>query len=80
MKKISKEEKKHMIPLLEDEVSKYGKAKLCHICNQTFNTNQKVNITITLRKLEIIVIIQVIIEVQHILYVIEDIEYKTIYQ
>ena len=70
MKKISKEEKKHMIPLLEDELSKQGKAKLCHICNQTFHTNKKVIITITLRKLEIVVIIQIIIEVQHILYVI----------
>ena len=39
--KISKEEKKDMIPLSEDELSKHEKAKLCHICNQTFNTNKK---------------------------------------
>ena len=38
--KISKEEKEDMIPLSEDELSKHEKAKLCHLCTQTFNTKK----------------------------------------
>ena len=44
-KEILNEEKKDMIPLTDDEKIKYEESKQCYLCEQPFNTKNKVNIT-----------------------------------
>ena len=59
-----------MIPLTDDQKIKHEESKRCYLCNQSFNTNKQSKYYKNYKKLEIIVIIQVYIEVLHILYVI----------
>ena len=66
---IIEEEKHDMIPLTINKKIEYKECKECRICSNPFNTNKKVNITKILKRLKIIPITQVNIEVLHIIYV-----------
>ena len=57
-----------MIPLTKEELKSHQDAKVCYICKKEFyRSSLKIKI---IQKLQIIAIIQVNIEVQHIVFVI----------
>ena len=62
--KIINYEKKDMIPLTKKEEKNHNNQKVCYICKKEFDTSDKKH-----HKVEIIVIIQVNIEEQLIIFV-----------
>ena len=63
-------EKKNMLPLTKEELKSHQYVKVCYICGKRFL--KKFAMTKIIEKLETMVILQVNIEVQHIIYLIKN--------